>query len=94
MTKDERDACRLIATIAAANSGQEALAAVLQYRRSIEPEQPAWVEELAAEWEHQARGWMAEHVHEDDDECEEACNAEAKQVLRCAAELRARARSR
>lgn len=54
-------------------------------------EPPAWAEQLASEWEAKANKWLA-LPHGDDHECEDACHAEATQVLRCAAELRERAR--
>lgn len=51
------------------------------------------VEQLAAEWEAQAASWRNNHEHDDGvEECEEACNAEAKQVERCARMLRERAK--
>lgn len=53
---------------------------------------PPWVEQLATAWEREARGWIAEHHHDDDEECDEHCNAEAKQVLYRAAQLRTAAR--
>lgn len=56
-------------------------------------ELPAWVEQLAREWEETAAMWRSNHEHYDgEEECEPGCNAEAKQVERCAFELRRRAK--
>lgn len=58
----------------------------------VQDEPPAWVEQLAREWEQTAANWRDNHEHyEGEEECEPSCNAEAKQVERCAAELRKRA---
>lgn len=64
-----------------------------QAMRKCQSDPPAWVGKLASEWEQRAAKWVSMHEsHHDEDECADACYAEARQVLVCADELRERAR--
>lgn len=85
--------CKLVPGLPIDHDAERQIDALVTAATKREPLAPAWVEQLAEEWEHRAAKWVSVHdSHHDEDECADACYAEAKQVLNCADELRERAK--